>query len=82
MADEFTPHFRNDAGVKVIEIGVKSFKCAGATAPFDHPHVFLDMGMDSEVICPYCSTLYKHNSKLASNEAIPPESVYPLKEIA
>jgi len=82
MADKHTPHFRNDKGVKVIEIGVKSFKCAGATAPFDHPHVFLDMGPDDQVICPYCSTLYKLNDALASDEAIPPESVYPIEEIA
>ena len=30
----------------------------GARAPFDHPHVFLDMGADSQILCPYCSTLY------------------------
>ena len=33
--------------------------CVSArSAPFDHPHVFLDMGDDREIICPYCSTLY------------------------
>ena len=32
--------------------------CVGARPPFDHPHVFLDMGDDHEIICPYCSTLF------------------------
>ena len=32
--------------------------CVGANPPFDHPHVFLDLGNDNEIICPYCSTLY------------------------
>ena len=35
--------------------------CVGAMPPFDHPHVFLDMGDDDEIICPYCSTLYRHD---------------------
>ena len=33
--------------------------CIGANPPFDHPHVFLDIGSGTEVVCPYCSTLYK-----------------------
>ena len=44
MADHVVPHFHNDPGVPVIEIGAKEFMCVGATPPFDHPHVFLDMG--------------------------------------
>ena len=38
--------------------------CVGAKPPFDHPHVFLDMGGDNEIICPYCSTLYRHDPSL------------------
>ena len=43
----------------------------GARAPFDHPHVFLDMGGDSQVLCPYCSTLYVHDSRLEASESDP-----------
>jgi len=71
MADNAVPHFQNDAGVRSIEIGVKEFMCCGASAPHDHPHVFLDMGSDNEIICPYCSTVYKHNAKLAASETRP-----------
>ena len=59
MAEHVVPHFHNDPGVPVIEIGAKEFMCVGATPPFDHPHVFLDMGDENEIICPYCSTLYR-----------------------
>ena len=52
MAEHVVPHFHNDPGVQVIEIGAKEFMCVGATPPYDHPHVFLDMGEDNEIICP------------------------------
>lgn len=71
MADHIVPHFANDDGVAVIHIGVKEFQCMGARAPFDHPHVFLDMGSDSEIICPYCSTLYKFDASLHGDETRP-----------
>ena len=28
-------------------------------------------GADVEAVCPYCSTLYKHNPKLAPAESVP-----------
>ena len=68
MADNVVPHFHNDAGVAVIEIGSQEFMCVGANPPFDHPHVFLDLGNDSEIICPYCSTLYRFASDLGAGE--------------
>ena len=43
----------------------------GARAPFDHPHVFLDMGQDTQVLCPYCSTLFIHDDRLAAHETAP-----------
>jgi uncharacterized Zn-finger protein len=75
MSDHVVPHFHNDAGVPMIEIGSKEFMCVGANPPFDHPHVFLDLGNDNEIICPYCSTLYRHAADLAAGEARPPECV-------
>ncbi len=73
MADHVVPHFHNDAGVSVIEIGAREFMCVGANPPFDHPHVFLDLGDDNEIICPYCSTLYRHAADLAAGDSRPPE---------
>jgi uncharacterized Zn-finger protein len=73
MADHVVPHFHNDPGVPVIEIGAREVKCVGATPPLDHPHVFLDMGHDPEIICPYCSTLYRHDPALDPHAARPAE---------
>jgi uncharacterized Zn-finger protein len=75
MSDHVVPHFHNDAGVPIIEIGSQEFMCVGANPPFDHPHVFLDLGNDNEIICPYCSTLYRYAADLAAGEARPPECV-------
>jgi uncharacterized Zn-finger protein len=73
MADYVVAHFHNDPGVPTIEIGAKEFMCVGATPPFDHPHVFLDMGDADESICPYCSTLYRYDPALPSHAARPAE---------
>lgn len=71
-----TPKFTNDAGVADIRIGVKEFECVGATPPNDHPHIFLDMGRGLEIICPYCSTLYKFDASLNAGQAVPASAVY------
>ena len=73
MSQTLVPHFVNDKGVDRIKIGVKEFQCMGATPPFDHPHVYLDMGNETELVCPYCSTMFRHNPALAPDEARPAE---------
>ena len=75
MSDHVVPHFHNDPGAAIIEIGAREFMCVGEPPPFDHPHVFLDMGEDDEIICPYCSTLYRFATDLKAGEARPPECV-------
>ena len=76
MATGATPHFHNDMGLAAIETGAGEFMCIGARPPFDHPHVFLDMGKATEIVCPYCSTLYKFNAALGGNEAKPAEAMW------
>ena len=71
MSDHVVPHFQNDLGCAQITIGVTEFMCCGASKPDDHPHVYLDMGNDGEIVCPYCSTLYKYNKTLSANETDP-----------
>ena len=68
------PAFPQRRRVSVIEIGSKEFMCVGANPPFDHPHVFLDLGNDNEIICPYCSTLYRFAADLKAGEARPPDA--------
>ena len=71
MADTGKPKFQNDAGVDRIAIGAKQFNCVGATPPYDHPHIYLDMGDETEIICPYCSTLYVYDSSLPAGASDP-----------
>lgn len=76
MAHGGVPHFHNNDGLRQIEVGAKEFMCIGATPPFDHPHVFLDMGSDDDIICQYCSTLFKYRADLAPAGADPAECLW------
>jgi uncharacterized Zn-finger protein len=78
MAHGLIPHLANDEGAEKIFIGVKEFKCMGARPPFDHPHVFLDMGEDGQILCPYCSTLYVCDPRLNADESDPRGSLVDL----
>lgn len=76
MAGHAIAHFQNDAGHAAIEIGVKEFMCVGANPPFDHPHVYIDLGGTDEKVCPYCSTLYRYNGSLSDTQTKPAGCVY------
>jgi uncharacterized Zn-finger protein len=75
MAATTVPHLANDMGVEKIFVGVKELNCMGARPPFDHPHVYLDMGEDGQILCPYCSTLFVHDPRLAAGESDPKEAI-------
>ena len=72
MADAGVPHFHNDPGVTTVRVRVKEFMCTGAKPPFDHPHIFIDMGSEAEAICSYCSTRYVYDAFL-DGPCSPPE---------
>jgi uncharacterized Zn-finger protein len=76
MAQTLVPHLVNDKGVDQIAVGVKEFQCMGASPPHDHPHVYLDMGDEDQLVCPYCSTLYRFDASLAATESDPPSCVF------
>jgi uncharacterized Zn-finger protein len=76
MAHSSVPHFHNSDGLPRILVGSKEFQCVGALPPFDHPHVFLDIGKDNEIVCPYCSTLYVYNPDLAPGTSEPLSAVF------
>jgi uncharacterized Zn-finger protein len=76
MAQTLVPHLVNDKGVDQIAIGVKEFQCMGASPPFDHPHVYLDMGDGDQLVCPYCSTLYRYDPGLGAAQSDPPTCVF------
>jgi uncharacterized Zn-finger protein len=81
MADHVIPHFHNDPGVPTIRVGAKEFMCIGAKPPFDHPHIFIDMGDESDAICSYCSTHFVYDANLQGG-ADPAECVYTLDAAA
>ena len=76
MASDDYAKFKNDQGVSEIRIGVKEFKCAGVSAPQDHPHIYLDMGAADTILCPYCATLFRFDPQFGPREANPPDSVF------
>jgi uncharacterized Zn-finger protein len=41
---ELYPTFHNEAGVPIVRIGCREFKCIGDKPPQDHPHIYLKMG--------------------------------------
>lgn len=65
MAAQAIPYFKNDIGLPSIRVRAKEFMCIGASAPLDHPHIFIDMGSDDEAVCPYCSTHFRYDATLS-----------------
>jgi uncharacterized Zn-finger protein len=65
--------FKNDNAVPQIRIGTRVFKCIGVSPPHDHPHVYLDIGADDTIRCPYCATLFRFDPRLDPDEADPPD---------
>jgi len=64
MADHAVAHFHNEPGVETIRVSLREFMCMGALPPFDHPHIYIDMGSDDEAICSYCSTRFVYDPTL------------------
>jgi uncharacterized Zn-finger protein len=73
---ESYPKFHNEIGVPIVRIGCQEFECIGDRPPQDHPHIYLNMGDTSEIVCPYCSTLFRFDPTLGAREADPVDCVY------
>jgi uncharacterized Zn-finger protein len=76
MAESGIPHFHNNVGVATIHVGSKEFMCIGALPPFDHPHIFIDMGDEGEAICGYCGTHFRYQPSLGAGQASPAECLW------
>jgi uncharacterized Zn-finger protein len=70
------PKFRNDRGLAEIRIGTREFLCVGVSPPQDHPHVYINMGDQDVILCPYCATAFRFDPQLGPFTADPPESAY------
>ena len=82
MSGGAVPKFSNQVGASEIAIGVREFTCIGANPPFDHPHIYLDMGRENEIVCPYCSTLYRFDAGLTPEESRPAAALWHEKKSA
>ena len=60
----------------MVRIGCHEFECLGDKPPQDHPHIYLNMGDASEIVCPYCSTLFRFDPTLGAREADPVDCAY------
>lgn len=72
----FYPKFHNDLAVPEIRIGARAFHCIGALPPQDHPHVYLNMGAQDGILCPYCATRYRFDPALERTAAYPAGCAY------
>ena len=70
------PKFRNDRGVLEIHIGVREFTCVGVSPPHDHPHIYINMGEADTILCLYCGTRFRFDTRFISLDADPPDSVF------
>jgi uncharacterized Zn-finger protein len=76
MQMESYPRFHNGVGASIVRVGCCEFKCIGEKPPQDHPHIYLNMGDTGEIICPYCSTLFRFDPTLGAHEADPADCAY------
>jgi uncharacterized Zn-finger protein len=76
MSGSGYPMFRNDGGVPEIRVGVREFKCIGASPPQDHPHVYINMCEADTILCLYCATRFRFDARLTPLEADPPGSFF------
>jgi uncharacterized Zn-finger protein len=76
MAHSSIPHFHNTEGLPRIEVGSKEFMCIGALPPFDHPHIYIDMGKENDVVCSYCSTHYVFHPELLPGTSEPLSAIF------
>jgi uncharacterized Zn-finger protein len=73
MASRY-PKFRNDRAVPEIRIGAREFNCIGVSPPQDHPHVYINIGDQDTILCPY--SRYRYDSRLAPFEADPQDCLF------
>ena len=75
-AKSLFPKFHNEIAAPEVRIGAREFHCIGALPPFDHPHVYLNMGAQADILCPYCATRYRFDPALERTASDPAGCAY------
>ena len=58
------------AGVlEEIDTRSRRVACDGGDGPLGHPRVFLTIGPENVVVCPYCSRVYRYRETTADLDA-------------
>tara|TARA_B100000575_G_scaffold81405_1_gene64027 strand:+ start:455 stop:631 length:177 start_codon:yes stop_codon:yes gene_type:complete len=53
------PDIKDDLNSDIEFVKSKKVNCDGGGGVLGHPKVYLEMGDENEIICPYCSKLFK-----------------------
>ncbi len=54
--------------LEVVHVTSKKVSCEGAKADSSHPLIYLNMGNEDHVVCPYCSRYF--TIKKAANSVV------------
>ena len=73
--------FRSHMGpFETIYINETVAACNGGGGPLGHPRVFLNLGHNGKVECPYCSRLFVNRAMQRSEEIAPASATAPPRE--
>ena len=53
------PDIKDNTKSNIEIVSSKKVSCDGGGGELGHPKVYLEMGDENEIICPYCSKLFK-----------------------
>ncbi len=53
------PDIKEGSKSNIEIVSSKKVSCDGGGGALGHPKVYLEMGDENEIICPYCSKLFK-----------------------
>ena len=53
------PDIKDELKSNIEFVQSKKVSCDGGGGALGHPKVYLEMGDENEIICPYCSKLFK-----------------------
>ena len=59
------------AAPETIYVDTKRLSCDGGGGALGHPRVYLEMGGDDKVECPYCDRLYIYDPKKSAEAKAP-----------